>query len=40
MVVRTSSAGKERDIWGWFHWDQNNRFGNVSEWTDVLRSHD
>ena len=29
---------RERDIWAWFHWDQNNRFGNASEWIDVLRS--
>lgn len=29
---------RERDIWAWFHWDQDRRFGQVSEWTSVLRS--
>ena len=29
---------RERDIWAWFHWDQDRRFGQVSEWTGVLRS--
>ena len=29
---------RERDIWAWFHWDQERRFGQVSEWTGVLRS--
>ncbi|MAI23759.1 MAG: hypothetical protein CL828_06850 [Crocinitomicaceae bacterium] len=29
---------RERAIWEWFHWDQERRYGNVAEWTDILRS--
>lgn len=28
---------RERDIWTWFHWDQERRFGNVTEWNTALR---
>ena len=29
---------RERDIWSWFHWDQQARFSNVSEWEKTLRA--
>ena len=29
---------RERDIWAWFHWDQEQRFGNAPAWTSTLRN--
>ena len=37
-LAETLIPERERDIWAWHHWDQNRRFGNVTEWEPMLRS--
>jgi len=37
-LAETLLPWRERDVWNWFHWDQNRRFSNQSEWKNLLRS--
>ena len=38
-LSETLLPARERDVWSWFHWDQNRRFSNQSAWVDHLRSN-
>ena len=37
-LAETILPARERELWNWFHWDQNERFANHSAWESSLRS--